>query len=39
MENIIKELKIGIGMEQMPSSDFSANAFWFSLGVLGILSY
>jgi hypothetical protein len=34
MENIIKELKIGIGMEQMPSSDFSANAFWFSLGVL-----
>jgi hypothetical protein len=34
MENIIKELKIGFSMEQMPSGDFYGNAFWFSLGVL-----
>jgi len=34
MENIIKELKIGFSMEQMPSSDFYGNAFWFSLGAL-----
>ena len=34
MENIIKELKIGFSMAEMPSSDFGANAFWFSLGVL-----
>jgi len=33
-ENLIKELKIGFGMEQMTSGDFSANALWFSLGVL-----
>lgn len=34
MENIIKELKNGIGMESLPSGDFGANAFWFALGVL-----
>jgi HPt (histidine-containing phosphotransfer) domain-containing protein len=33
-ENYIKELKIGFGMEQLPSGDFGANAFWFLLGVL-----
>lgn len=33
MENIIKELKIGIGMESLPSGDFGANSFWFALGV------
>jgi len=34
VENLIKELKIGFGMEQMSSGDFLANAFYFSLGVL-----
>lgn len=34
MENIIKELKNGFGMEDMPTGDFGANSFWFSLGVL-----
>jgi len=34
MENVIKELKIGFSMADMPSSDFGVNAFWFSLGVL-----
>jgi hypothetical protein len=34
MENIIKELKIGIGMESLPSGDFGANSFWFSIGVM-----
>lgn len=34
MENYIKELKGGFGMEQMPSSDFFANAVYFALGVL-----
>lgn len=34
MENVIKELKGGIGMESLPSGDFGANAFWFALGVL-----
>jgi hypothetical protein len=33
-ENLIKELKIGFGMEQMTSGDFLANALYFSLGVL-----
>ena len=33
-ENLIKELKIGFGMEQMTSGDFRANALWFSIGVL-----
>jgi hypothetical protein len=33
-ENLIKELKIGLGMEQMTSGDFLANALWFALGVL-----
>lgn len=34
MENVIKELKGGFGMESLPSGDFGANAFWFALGVL-----
>lgn len=34
VENSIKELKIGFGMEQMTSGDFRANALWFGLGVL-----
>jgi len=34
VENSIKELKLGFGMEQMTSGDFRANALWFSLGVL-----
>ncbi len=34
MENIIKELKNGIGMESLPSGEFGGNAMWFSLGVL-----
>jgi len=33
-ENLIKELKIGLGMEQMTSGDFRANALWFAIGVL-----
>ena len=33
-ENLIKELKIGLGMEQMTSGDFLANTLWFALGVL-----
>jgi len=34
VENLIKELKIGFGMEQMTSGDFAANSLWFSIGVL-----
>lgn len=34
MENIIKELKIGVGMEHMPCNTFEANAMYFSIGVL-----
>jgi hypothetical protein len=34
VENLIKELKIGLGMEQMTSGDFRANGVWFALGVL-----
>jgi hypothetical protein len=34
VENLIKEVKIGFGMEQMTSGDFAANALWFALGVL-----
>jgi Transposase DDE domain group 1 len=33
-ENLIKELKIGFGMEQMTSGHFKANALWFAIGVL-----
>lgn len=33
-ENLIKELKRGFGMEQMVSGNFSANALYFSKGVL-----
>jgi hypothetical protein len=33
-ENLIKELKIGYGMEYLPCGDFEANAVWFGLGVI-----
>lgn len=33
-ENLIKELKIGFGMEQMVSGCFFVNAFYFLIGVL-----
>ena len=39
MENIIKELKVGMGMEQMPSGRFEANAMYFAIGVLGYNLY
>jgi hypothetical protein len=34
VENLIKEVKCGFGMEQMTSGDFAANALWFAIGVL-----
>ena len=34
MENFIKELKIGIGMEHMPCGKFEANAMYFGIGVI-----
>ncbi len=36
VENSIKELKLGFGMEQMTSGDFRANAVWFAVGVLAM---
>ncbi|MDE3179415.1 MAG: transposase [Acidobacteriota bacterium] len=33
-ENWHKELKAGLGMEQMPCGEFGANAMYFALGVL-----
>jgi hypothetical protein len=33
-ENWHKELKIGVGMEQMPCGQFEANALYFAIGVL-----
>jgi hypothetical protein len=33
-ENCHKELKIGLGMEQMPCGQFQANAMYFGIGVL-----
>jgi hypothetical protein len=33
-ENWHKELKIGVGMEQMPCGQFEANAMYFAIGVL-----
>ncbi|MFN3395888.1 MAG: transposase, partial [Thermodesulfovibrionales bacterium] len=39
IENVIKELKNGFGMEGMPTGDFGANSFWFSLGVLAYNSF
>lgn len=34
MENLIKELKYGIGMEHMPCGGFEANAMYFGIGIL-----
>ena len=33
-ENWHKELKVGVGMEQMPCGQFQANALYFAIGVL-----
>lgn len=33
-ENWHKELKLGVGMEQMPCGQFEANALYFAIGVL-----
>ncbi|MGA3328211.1 MAG: IS1380 family transposase [Terriglobia bacterium] len=33
-ENWHKELKVGVGMEQMPCGQFEANALYFAIGVL-----
>ena len=33
-ENWHKELKVGLGMEQMPCGEFEANALYFAIGVL-----
>ena len=34
IENIIKELKIGFGIEDIPTGDYFANALFFAIGVL-----
>jgi hypothetical protein len=34
IENCIKEIKSGFGMEQMPSGDFGANALYFGIGIM-----
>jgi len=34
MENPIKEVKSGFGMDKMPSGDFLANALYFAIGIL-----
>jgi len=34
MENLIKELKYGIGMNHMPCGEFEANAMYFGIGIL-----
>ncbi len=34
MENMIKELKTGIGLEHMPCREFEANAMYFGIGIL-----
>ena len=34
IENHIKEIKSGFGMEWMPSGDFEANAVYFGIGIL-----
>jgi hypothetical protein len=33
-ENMIKELKHGVGLERVPCSETGANAIWFRLGVI-----
>ena len=34
IENVIKELKIGFGMEDIPTGDYFANGLFFAIGVL-----
>mgnify|MGYP005848698055 CR=1 FL=1 len=34
IENHIKEIKTGFGMEHMPSGDFGANAVYFAIGIM-----
>jgi hypothetical protein len=38
-ENIIKELKVGMGIQQLPSGSFEANAMYFAIGVLAYNLY
>lgn len=39
VENVIRELKSGFGLDGVPSGDFSGNAIWFGLGVLAYNLY
>ena len=39
IELVIRELKNGFGMDWMPTGDYGANSFWFSLGVLAYNSF
>lgn len=39
VENVIRELKSGFGLDGVPSGEFSANAMWFGLGVLAYNLY
>ena len=39
VENVIRELKSGFGLDGVPSGDFSGNAMWFGLGVLAYNLY
>ncbi len=34
IEGVIKELKIGIGLEDIPTGDYYANSLFFAIGVL-----
>jgi hypothetical protein len=34
IENHIKEIKCGFGMEKLPSGDFGGNALYFGIGIL-----
>ena len=34
IENHIKEIKTGVGMDRMPSGDFRANAVHFGIGIM-----
>ncbi len=34
IENHIKELKAGFGMDSLPSGDFAANAVYFGIGIM-----
>ena len=34
IENHIKEIRAGFGMERLPSGDFGANAVYFGIGIM-----